>query len=114
MAGAESQSPQTLLSVPITTIQPGGGFCFDLEQAWGRYRRAYLRRYRPRYVERMLGKRQGECPGCTHDIIDPRDLKPYRNVCGYWFHPQNDAFRYRDCLRLARAGLAELVLFCIM
>ena len=49
-------------------------------------------------------------PAVSHDIIDPRDLKFYRNVCGYWFAPEDDAFRWRGRLGLARAGLAELVL----
>ena len=52
-----------------------------------------------------------ECPGCPHDIIDPRDLKFYRNVCGYWFRDEDDRFKWRGRLRLARAGLAELILF---
>jgi phosphatidylserine decarboxylase len=59
----------------------------------------------------MADKRQGECPHCPHDIIDPRDLKFCRNVCGYWFRPEDDAFRWRDHLGLARYGLAEVVCF---
>jgi phosphatidylserine decarboxylase len=104
-------TPPTLCQTPIASIQPGGGFCFDLERAWGRCRRAWLRRFRPGYVRRMTERRQGQCPGCPHDIIDPRDLKLYRNVCGYWFREEDDAFRWRDRLRLARAGLAEVVCF---
>src|SRR5262249_20242684 len=111
MASVGTQRTGTLHPAPITSIQPGGGFCFELERVWGKLRRAYLRRFRLRYVEQMLGKRQGDCPDCPHDIIDPRDLKLYRNVCGFWFHPDDDPFRYRDRLRLARAGLAELVFF---
>jgi phosphatidylserine decarboxylase len=98
-------------ATPITSIQPGGGFCFDLERAWGRCRRAWLRRFRPAYVRRLVERRQGDCPDCPHDIIDARDLKPYRNVCGYWFRPEDDRFAWRGRLRLARAGLAELVCF---
>jgi phosphatidylserine decarboxylase len=101
---------EALTRAPITNIQPGGGFCFELERAWGKIRRSNLRRFRPRYVERMQGARQGQCPNCPHDIIDSRDLKLYRNVCGYWFRPEDDRFRYRDRLRLARPGMAELVL----
>ncbi len=95
-------------------VQPGGGFCMGLELAWGRLRRAWLRRLRPRYVARMLAKRQGDCPGCTHDIIDPRDLKFTRNVCGHWFRPEDDRFGWRGRLGLARAGLAEVVLFSLL
>src|SRR5438270_4670735 len=59
----------------------------------------------------MAQKRQGECPGCPHDIIDSRDLKFYRNVCGYWFRDEDDRFKWRGGLRIARAGLAELIFF---
>jgi phosphatidylserine decarboxylase len=83
----------------------------DLELAWGRLRRTLLRRFRPGYVRDMLGKRQGECPHCPHDIIDPRDLKFSRNVCGYWFRPEDDRFQWRGRLGFARAGLAELLIF---
>jgi phosphatidylserine decarboxylase len=98
-------------AAPITSTQPGGGFCMGLELAWGRFRRAWLRRLRPGYVRRMAQLRQGHCPDCPHDIIDPRDLKFYRNVCGYWFRPEDDAFRWRGRLGLARDGLAELLFF---
>jgi phosphatidylserine decarboxylase len=81
-----------------------------LELAWGRLRRAYLRRFRPAYVRDMQARRQGECPQCPHDIIDPRDLKFCRNVCGYWFRPDDDHFQWRSRLGFARSGLAELVL----
>src|SRR5438093_4391426 len=93
----------------INSIQPGGGFCMELELAWGRLRRAWLRRFRPGYVRRMAELRQGQCPNCPHDITDPRDLKYWRNVCGYWFRPEDDPFRWRDRLGLARMGLAELI-----
>jgi phosphatidylserine decarboxylase len=103
--------PAGMQSTPITSIQPGGGFCFALERAWGRFRRACLRCLRPAYVRRMAERRQGDCPNCPHDIIDSRDLKLYRNVCGHWFRPEDDAFAWRDRLRLARAGLCELLFF---
>ncbi|MER3417313.1 MAG: phosphatidylserine decarboxylase family protein [Gemmataceae bacterium] len=93
----------------IESIQPGGGVVMALELAWGRLRRWYLRRFRPRYVEKMLARRQGVCPRCSHDIVDTRDLKYFRNVCGYFFAPQDDPFAWRDRLGLARAGLAEIV-----
>jgi phosphatidylserine decarboxylase len=83
----------------------------NLELAWGRIRRAWLRRFRPRYVRWMAELRQGECPRCSHEIIDPRDLKYLRNVCGFWFRPEDDLFAWRGRLRLARYGLAELVFF---
>jgi phosphatidylserine decarboxylase len=92
-----------------TIVQPGGGLCFNLEAAWGRFRRGYLRRVRPGYVRKMTALRQGECPGCTHDVIDPRDAKLVRNVCGYWFRPEDDRFAWRDRIPLARYGLAEVL-----
>jgi phosphatidylserine decarboxylase len=81
----------------------------NLELAWGRCRRAWLRRFRPGYVRHMAAKRQGQCANCPHDIIDPRDLKYCRNVCGYWFREEDDAFRWRNHLGLARAGLVEVL-----
>jgi phosphatidylserine decarboxylase len=86
----------------------------SIELAWGRLRRAWLRRFRPGFVRRMLEKRQGACPNCPHDIIDPRDLKFCRNVCGYWFRAEDDRFQWRGRLGFARAGLAELVLFSLL
>src|ERR1700722_11760970 len=103
-----------LTAAPITCTQPGGGLCMALELAWGRIRRGYLRRCWPGYFRRMAGARQGECRGCPHDVIDPRDLKFYRNVCGYWFRPEDDAFAWRGRLRLARYGLAELLCFSLL
>jgi phosphatidylserine decarboxylase len=111
MATIAPTIPPSLQSSPISSIQPGGGFGFALERAWGRCRRAWLRRFRPGYVRRMAQLRQGHCPNCPHDIIDPRDLKLYRNVCGYWFRPEDDPFAWRGRLPLARAGLAELLFF---
>jgi phosphatidylserine decarboxylase len=93
-------------------VQPGGhGFFVRLELLWGRLRRAWLRRFRPGYFRRMQELRQGECPDCPHDIIDSRDLKYVRNVCGYHFRPEDDPFRSRDRLGFARYGFAELVGF---
>jgi phosphatidylserine decarboxylase len=86
----------------------------SIELAWGRLRRRFLRTIRPGYVRRMLALRQGECPNCPHDIIDPRDLKFCRNVCGHWFRPEDDRFQWRGRLGFARAGLAELVIFSVV
>lgn len=103
-------APELSEASTLTSIQPGGGFCVGVEAAWGRMRRRTLRALRPGYVARMAAKRQGHCEGCPHDIIDARDLKLLRNVCGYSFRPEDDPFRWRGRLRLARAGLAEVVL----
>jgi phosphatidylserine decarboxylase len=62
----------------------------------------------------MQALRQGECPGCPHDVVDPRDLKFFRNVCGYWFRPEDDPFAWRGRLGLARYGLAEVLAFSLL
>jgi phosphatidylserine decarboxylase len=114
MATLDSKTAPPLTATAPTSVQPGGGFCMNLELAWGRLRRGFLRRFRPGYVRRMAEKRQGDCPNCPHDILDPRDLKFYRNVCGYWFREEDDRFRWRGNLGLARAGLAEVVFFTLV
>ena len=114
MATLETKTARGLPSMYPPGVQPGGGICMNLELAWGRLRRALLRRLRPGYVRRMAEKRRGHCPDCRHDIIDPRDLKFCRNVCGYWFRPEDDRFRWRGRLGLARAGLAEVILFTLL
>jgi phosphatidylserine decarboxylase len=98
-----------------TGVQPGGhSLATHLEAGWGRLRRAFLRRFRPGYVRAMEAKRQGQCPGCRHDVIDSRDLKFVRNVCGYHFGPEDDPYRRRGLLPLARAGLAEVVFYSVL
>src|SRR5438034_4980911 len=114
MATHQLQEPPKRADTPITSAQPGGGLCFNLELAWGRLRRAWLRRFRPGYVRRMQELRQGECPSCPHDIIDGRDLKLYRSVCGYSFPDEHDLFHRRSLLPFARAGRAELVCFSLV
>jgi phosphatidylserine decarboxylase len=94
-------------------VQPGGGFCFSLERAWGQIRRMWLRSYRPAYVRIMELKRQGSCPNCQHDIVDPRDLKYMRNVCGYSWKQEDDPFAWRGRLGFARHGLCEIVVFTL-
>lgn len=108
--------PTSLPTTPVEPagVQPGGGFCMSVEETWGRLRRGFLRMFRRSYVERMQAKRQGSCPDCQHDIIDSRDLKYRRNVCGYWFRPEDDLFCWHDHLGLARHGLAEVILFSLL
>jgi phosphatidylserine decarboxylase len=109
-------SPPALPTTPQapSSVQPGGGVCMRLEQAWGRLRRAWLRCCRRGYLQRMQTLRQGSCPGCPHDVIDPRDLKYQRNVCGFWWRPEDDLFAYRNRLGFARHGLAEMMLFTLL
>jgi phosphatidylserine decarboxylase len=94
----------------IQSVQPGGGVCYRIELAWGRWRRWWLRHFRPGYVRRMAALRQGDCTGAPHDILDPRDLKFCRNVCGCSWPAEHDHFRWRGRLGLARWGLAEILL----
>lgn len=105
--------PLPTIPQPPSSVQPGGGFCMSVELAWGRVRRWYLRTFRPGYVRKMAQLRQGDCSNCPHDIVDPRDLKFFRNVCGYWFHPQDDPFAYRNRLGFARHGFAEMTIFSL-
>ena len=114
MATLEPSPSVPVLPLVPDCIQPGGGRCFRIELAWGRWRRWYLRHFRPGYVREMLARRQGSCLHCTHDIIDPRDLKPWRNACGFWFRPEDDRFAWRGRLGLARVGLAEVICFSLL
>ncbi len=83
----------------------------DVELLWGRWRRWYLRRLRPGYVERMARLRRGDTDGAPHEILDPRDLKYCRNQCTAHWAAADDPFAWRDRLPFARWGLAELQLF---
>ena len=53
------------LPANITSAQPGGGVCYQVEMAWGRWRRWYLRRFRPGYVRRMAALRHGDATGAA-------------------------------------------------
>ncbi|MFL5241868.1 MAG: phosphatidylserine decarboxylase [Gemmataceae bacterium] len=99
---------ETQAAVKPTCVQPGGGFFMSLELFLGRLRRARLRLFRRGYLRHMEGLRRGQCPGCKHSILDPRDLKYWRNVCGYSFAEEDDPFRWRNELGFARYGLAEV------
>ncbi len=91
-------------------VQPGGGRCYRIELAWGRWRRWWLKRFRPGYVARMAERRHGDPDGAPHEILDPRDLKFCRNLCACDWDAADDPFRWRDRLPFARWGLAELLL----
>lgn len=115
MAGNESSANSERAALEpldplITSIQPGGGFCMGLELAWGRWRRWWLRTFRSGYVARMAATRRGDPAGCPHEVLDPRDLKFYRNQTTCHWLPADDPFVWRDRLPFARAGLAELLL----
>jgi phosphatidylserine decarboxylase len=92
----------------ITSIQPGGGACMRLELAWGYVRRWYLKDFRRGYVGRMAALRRGDRNVCPFEVLDPRDVKYYRNLGGYYWEREDDPFAWRDRLPFARVGLAEL------
>ncbi len=94
----------------LTSVQPGGGFCYSVELAWGRFRRAFLKTFCAGYVRRMADLRRGDTAGAPHEVLDPRDLKFCRNVCTADWRPQDDPFQWREHLGLARWGLAEVLL----
>jgi phosphatidylserine decarboxylase len=79
-----------------------------VELAWGYARRWYLKTFRRRYVARMAQRRHGDKNVCPFEVLDPRDVKFYRNLGGYWWEPRDDPFTWRDRLPFARVGLTEL------
>ncbi len=94
----------------IRSVQPGGGRCYEIELAWGRLRRWYLKTFRRGYVERMAASRRGDTEGAPHEILDPRDLKYCCNLCTAHWSPEDDPFHWRESIPFARWGLAELQL----
>ena len=97
----------------VTTVQPGGGPVAALALAWGRLRRAGLRAMRPRYVQALAAERTRECPGCTHDVIDGKDLLWVQNVCAVRLPAARTVPPFRDRFGLVRLGRAD-VLACIV
>ena len=113
MSTAEISTPRAEpqpLPDNFVSIQPGGGRCYRIELAWGRWRRWWLTHFRPGYVRRMAALRKGSTAGAPHEILDPRDLKFCRNRCSCYWEPADDPFRWRGGLPFARWGLAELQL----
>src|SRR5258708_219845 len=101
------------LPANITRVQPGSGVCYRIELAGGRWRRWYLRTFRPGYVRRLAEKRRGSDQGAPHELLDPRDLKFCRNLCTAEWNAADDPFRWRERIPFARWGLAELVLIAL-
>jgi len=98
------------LPVNIPSVQPGGGVCYQIELAWGRVRRWYLKTFRKAYVVRMAKLRHGDPTGCPHEVLDPRDLKYFRNQCTASWPVSDDPFQWRERVPFARWGLCELQL----
>ena len=107
---AANRLPAEPLPENIKSTQPGGGYCNSIELAWGRLRRWYLRTFRRRYINRMAALRVGELNGCPHEVLDPRDLKFIKNQTECHWRPEDDPFRWREKIPLARWGLAEVQL----
>lgn len=99
------------LPANITSVQPGGGYCYRLELAWGRLRRWYLRHFRKSYIERMAGLRTGSTDGAPHAVYDSRDLKYCANLCTARWPEERDPFAWRRRLPLTHWGLCELQVF---
>ncbi len=111
---ADRTAPRELwpMDSQLKDIQPGSGVVIHLEKAWGRVRRCWLKTLRRSYVARMAACRKGDFNPCPHEVLDPRDLKFYRNQGGWHWDLKDDPFAWRDRLPFARVGLAELFLMC--
>jgi len=94
----------------LKSTQPGGGRCYSLELAWGRLRRWYLKKFRPGYIRHMAKLRRGSVEGCPVEVLDPRDVKYFKNQCDAHWMPADDPFRWRESIPFARWGLCELLL----
>ncbi len=92
------------------SAQPGGGFCYQVEQAWGRWRRWFLKHFRPGYVRRMAALRSGDTAGAPHEVLDPRDLKYCAHLCTARWPEEFDPFAWRNRLPLTPWGWIELAL----
>jgi phosphatidylserine decarboxylase len=114
MAVAETSTPILTaepLPANITSVQPGGGFCYRVELVWGSMRRAYLRSFRKSYIRRMAELRTGSTDGAPHEIYDSRDLKYSANQCTARWPAEHDPFTWRRNLPVTHWGLCELQIF---
>ncbi|MFP6765243.1 MAG: hypothetical protein VB858_16565, partial [Planctomycetaceae bacterium] len=111
---AAHQCPLETLDPQLKDIQPGGGVIIHLELLWGRWRRFWLKTFRPGYVRKMRELRRGEPSAVPIEVLDPRDLKFYQNQTDCHWDLQNDPFAWRSRLPFARVGLAELVVFSVL
>jgi phosphatidylserine decarboxylase len=108
ISGPRERAVVEPLPAEIKSTQPGGGVCYRIELAWGRWRRWNLKIFNRSYVRWMAELRRGEPTGCPHEILDPRDLKFCRNQTDCHWDPADDPFAWRDRIPFARWGLAEL------
>lgn len=114
MTALYPHKPAEPLDPQITSIQPGGGDVMEVELAWGRLRRWLLKMFCKQYVEAMARVRRGEENKAPHEVLDPRDVKYYRNLGGYSWDTKDDPFAWRDKLPFARPGLAELLVYSFL
>ncbi len=98
----------------VRSVQPGGGAGAWLARIWGRARRAWLRRLHPHRVAALAAARTGDCPNCSHDVLDGRDLVWVRNVCRVDFLPSHTVSPFRDAFGLVRLGRPELALAALL
>jgi len=68
----------------------------------------------PHRVAALAAARTGECPNCSHDVLDGRDLVWVRNVCGVDFLPPHAVSPFRDRFGLVRLGRPELALAALL
>ena len=91
----QHRAEPVMLPENIGSVQPGGGFCYRVELAWGRARRWWLGSFRSGFVARMAERRQGDVTGAPHEILDPRDLKYCSNQCTAYWPSADDPFTWR-------------------
>ncbi|MGD0898810.1 MAG: phosphatidylserine decarboxylase [Thermoguttaceae bacterium] len=110
--GGQERTRRAVEPLPanIRSVQPGGGVCYRIELAWGRWRRWWLKHFRPGYVRRMAARRQGDPRGAPHEVLDPRDLKYCRNLCDCSWAEADDPLGWRRRIPLAPWGAAEVCL----
>jgi len=103
-----TQTGSIPLGLPITLDQPGGGVIVHFELFWGAIRRGLIRLFFPGHIRSMQRIRHGDCPGCTHNVIDSRDLKYKKLLCSYRFDIAKDPYAWREQTYIARHGWAEI------
>ena len=116
ISGLRDRAAIEPLPAEIKSTQPGGGVCYRIELAWGRWRRWVLKTFNRGYVRRMRELRRGEPTGCPHEMLDPArsEILPQsngvslgrgrRSVC----LARADSFRPLGTGRIADHGLAAV------
>ena len=107
-----STSPRSVESMPpeVTSIQPGGGFCMACELAWGARGGGICTGSDPGMWISCVKAGRAVSGTYPHEILDPRDLKFYRNQGDIAWRDEDDPFAWRGRLGVARVGWAEIVL----